>query len=97
MYISAFFPGTSSALTVAASDKVEECPGAVPESVCQTDPTSMQVHIEKAAVTSAREKGKMSGKRMIQNPMPALLQDLQRTVVQARLFFLFLQLYEIKH
>ncbi|XP_067020800.1 uncharacterized protein [Acropora muricata] len=28
--------GTSSALTVAAADKVEQCPSAVPESVCQT-------------------------------------------------------------
>ena len=69
MYFSAFFLGTSTALNVAAADKVEQCPGAVPESVCQTDPTSMQVHIEEAAVTSARSKGKMSGKRVIQNPM----------------------------
>ena len=69
MYFPAFFQGTSSAPTVAAADMVEQCPSAVPESVWQTDITSMQVHIEEAAVTPARRKGKMSGKRMIQNPM----------------------------
>ena len=52
---------------MAAADKVEQCPSAVPESVCQTDPKTMQLHIEEAAVlvSSARGKGKMSGKGMI--------------------------------
>ena len=64
---SAFCLGTSSALSVAAADKVEQCPSPVPESVCQTDPKTMQLHIEEAAVlvSSARGKGKMSGKGMI--------------------------------
>ena len=59
-----------SILLVAADDLVEQCPGAVPESICQHDPKTMQQqHIEKGVVTSGREKGKMSVKRMFQNPM----------------------------
>ena len=71
---SAFFLGTSSALSVAAADKVEQCPSAVPESVCQTDPKTMQLHIEEAAVTSARGKGKMSSKGMILKSHAELVQ-----------------------
>jgi len=56
-------------LLVAADDLVEQCPGAVPESICQNDPKTMQQHIEKRVVTSGRGKGKMSVKRMFQNPM----------------------------
>ena len=74
VFFSAFFLGTSSALTVAADDKVEQCPSAVPESVCQTDPKAMQLHIEEAAVTSARGKGKMSGKGMIWKSHAELIQ-----------------------
>ena len=40
--ISAFFLGTSDAQAVAADDLVEQCPGAVSESVCQPDPTTMR-------------------------------------------------------
>lgn len=72
-FFSAFFQGTSSALTVAAADKVEQCPSAVPEAVCQTDPKTMQLHIEEAVVTPARGKGKMSGKRMIQKSHAELM------------------------
>ena len=56
-------------LLVAADDMVEQCPGAVPESICQHDPKTTQQHIEKGVVTSGRRKGKMSGKRMIQKTM----------------------------
>ncbi|XP_015777362.1 PREDICTED: uncharacterized protein LOC107355329 isoform X6 [Acropora digitifera] len=48
--------GKSTAPTVAAADQVEQCPSAVPESVYQTDLKTMQLHIEEAAVTSARGK-----------------------------------------
>ena len=60
------FLGTSGAQAVAADDLVEECASAVSESVCQSDPKTMQQHIEKGAVPAGRGKGKMSGKRMIQ-------------------------------
>ncbi|XP_067020807.1 uncharacterized protein [Acropora muricata] len=67
--------GTSSALNVAEADKVEQCPSAVPGSVCQTDPKTMQLHIEEAAVTSARAKGmntnevvKIHGSKQLQLP-----------------------------
>ncbi|XP_015754272.1 PREDICTED: uncharacterized protein LOC107333922 [Acropora digitifera] len=60
--------GTSSALTVAAADKVEQCPSAGPESVCQTDPKTMQLHIEEAAATSARGKGSTNEDVQIQRP-----------------------------
>ncbi|XP_067020829.1 uncharacterized protein [Acropora muricata] len=53
--------GTSGAQAVAADDLVEECPSAVSESVCQSDPKTMQQHIEKDAVTS-RGKGMSTNK-----------------------------------
>jgi len=63
------YAGTSSAPTVAAADMVEQCPSAVPESVWQTDITSMQVHIEEAAVTPARRKdGTPSDERTLPKP-----------------------------
>ena len=68
-HISAFFLGTSAAQVIAADDLVEQCPGAVPESIYQPDPKTMQQHIEKGGVTSGRGKGKMSGKRVFWNPM----------------------------
>ena len=75
------FVGTSAAPTVAAADMVEQCPCAVPESVCQSDKKTMQQHIEEAAVTSARGKGNMSGKRMIQKSHAELVR-VQHTGVQ---------------
>ena len=57
--ISAFFLGTSVAHAVAADDLVEQCPSAVPESVCKPHPATMQQHIDKGAVTSGREKGEI--------------------------------------
>ncbi|XP_015765567.1 PREDICTED: uncharacterized protein LOC107344434 [Acropora digitifera] len=51
------YAGTCTAPTEAAADKVEQRPSAGPESVCQTDPKTMQLHIEEPAVTSARGKG----------------------------------------
>ena len=63
-----FFENVS-ILLVAADDLVEQCPGAVPESICQHDPKTMQQPIEKGRVISGRGKGKMSSKRMFQNPM----------------------------
>ena len=64
-----FFLGKSTAPTVAAADKLEQHPSAVLESVGQTGPKTMQLHIEEAAITSARGKGKMSPKTVFQNPM----------------------------
>ena len=69
--ISAFFLGTSASQAIAADDLVEE----YPESVCHPHPKTMQhqpFNIEKGGVTSGRGKGKMSGERMIQNPMLSL-------------------------
>ena len=59
--ISVIFLGTSGAQAVAADDMVEQCPGAVSESVCQAYPTTMRQHIEMSAVTSRSGKGKISG------------------------------------
>ena len=92
---SAFFLGTSSALTVGAADKVEQCPSAVPESVCQTDPKTMQLHTEEAAVSSARGKGKMSGKGMIRKSHAELVQ-VQNAGAQYCQPFYFSLLNEIK-
>ena len=44
---------------------VEQCPSAVSGSVGQPDPKAMQHHIEKAAVTSGRGQGKISGERIM--------------------------------
>ena len=76
--ISAFLLGTSAAQAVAADDLVSE-------SVCQPDPTTMQLHIEKGVVTSSRGKGKISGKRMTHNPMLSLY----KYKIQAHNPFLF--------
>ena len=62
--ISVIFLGTSGAQVIAADDLVDQCPGAVSESVCEPDTTKQQ-HIEKGAVTSSRGNGKMSGKRIM--------------------------------
>ena len=59
-----------SLLLVAADDLVEQCPGAVPESICQfvVDPKTMQQHIEKGAVTSGRGKGKNDSESHVRGP-----------------------------
>ena len=57
--------GTSGTQAVAEDDMVEQCPGAVSESVGQPDPTTMQQHTEIGAVTSGRGNGKMLGKRVM--------------------------------
>ena len=62
--ISAFLLGTSAAEAVAADDLISQCPTGVSESVCQSNPTAMQQHIEEGAVTSGREQRKISGKRI---------------------------------
>ena len=56
-------------LLVAADDLVEQCPGAVPESICQHDPKAMQQLTEEGVVTSGTGKGKISRERMFENPM----------------------------
>ena len=63
--ISLIFLGTSAAQAIAADGLVEQCPNVVPESVCQPDPTTMQQHIDKGAVTSGRGQGKISAKRIM--------------------------------
>ena len=86
--LSAFFLGKSTAPTVAAADQVEKCPSAVPESVYQTDPKTMLLQIEEAAVTSARGKGKMSDKRLFQNLMLCFYKyNVQNTGVQPSFVF----------
>ena len=44
---------------------VEQYPSTVSESVGQPDPKAIQQHIAKAAVTSGRGQGKISGKRIM--------------------------------
>ena len=56
-------------LLVAADDLVEQCPGAVPESICQHDPKTMQQLTEEGVGTSGTGKAKISSERMFQNPM----------------------------
>ena len=73
-FCSIFFLGKSTTPTVAAADKVETCPSAVPESLGQTDPNTMQLHIEEAAVTCARGKGKMSAKTVLDMNVALLFQ-----------------------
>ena len=80
---------------MAAADKVEQCPSAVPESVCQTHPQTMRLHIEEAAVSSARGKGKISGKGMIRKSHAELVQ-VQHAGAQYCQPFYFSLLYEIK-
>ena len=47
-----------SLLLVAADDLVEQCPAAVPESICQFVVHPKTMHIEKGVLTSGRGKGK---------------------------------------
>ena len=61
----AFFLGKSTTPTVAA----EQRPSAVPESVGQHDPKTMQQLTEEGVGTSGTGKGKISRERMFQNPM----------------------------
>ena len=44
---------------------IAQCPTGVSESVCQSNPTGMQQHIEEGAVTSGRGQGKISEKRIM--------------------------------
>ena len=59
------FLGTSAAQAVAADDLIVQRPTGVSESVCQSNPTTMQQDIEEGAVTSGRGQGKISGKRIM--------------------------------
>ena len=56
--ISTIFQGISAAQAIAANNLVKQCPSAVPEAVCQPNLATMQQHIEKDAVSSARGEGK---------------------------------------
>ena len=75
-----------------AADFVEECPRAVSESVCQSVPKTMQQYIEKGAVASARNNGKMSGKRIMYAKVAWYKCKIQ--VYNTALLFFFSQLYE---
>ena len=94
---SAFFLGTSAAQAIAADDMVKQCASVVPESVCQPAPDTTQqqpYNIEKGGITSGRGKGKMSGSRMIQNPILSLY---EYNIQAYNSVFFFSQLYEIKY
>ena len=93
--ISAFFLGTSAAQAIAADDLVEQCASVVTEPVCLPDPTMQQL-IGESAVTSSRGKGKMPGKRMIQNPMLSLYKYNIQAYNTVLLFYVS-QLCEIKY
>ena len=93
--ISVIFLGTSAAQAIAAYDLVEQCPNVLPESVCQHDPTTMQQHIEKGAVTSGKGQGKISGKRIMYAEVAWYKFNVQ--VYITVLLFSFSQLHEIKY
>ena len=90
--ISAFRLGTSTAQAVAAEDMIVQCPSGVSESVCQSNPTGMQQHIEEGAVTSGRGQGKISGKRIMYVEVARYKNSIQ--VYSTVLLFSFSQLYE---
>ena len=90
--ISVIFLGTSDAQAIAADDLVEQCPNVVPQSVCQRDPTTMQQHSDKGAVTSGRGQGKISIKRIVYAWYKYNIQ-----VCNTVLLLSFSQLYEIKY
>ena len=91
--ISAFLLGTSAAEAVAADDKIAQCPIGVSESVCQSNPTAMQQHIEEGAVTSGRGQRKISGKRIMYAGVAWYKYNIQVYNTVLYLFF-FSQLYE---
>ena len=87
----------------AADDLVEQWPNVVPKSVCQPDPTTMQIekqiamqiatmHIDKGAVTSGRGQGKISSKRIMYAEIAWYKYYIQ--VYNTDLLFSFSQLYE---
>ena len=90
--ISAFFVGASAAKAIATDDVVVQCLTGVSESVCQTDPTTMQKRIEKGAVTSGRGQGKISGKRIMYAEVAWYKYNIQ--VYNTVLLFSLSQLYE---
>ena len=86
------FLGTSGGQAIAAHDLVEQCPGAVSESVCQPNPTTKQQHIEIGAVTSGRGNGKMLGKIVMLRLHGTSITD--RCTTQFNYCFSFSRLYE---
>ena len=90
--ISAFLLGTSAAEAVAADDLILQCPTGVSESVCQSNPTAMQQHIEEGAVTSGRGQRKISGERIMYAEVAWCKYN--RQVYNTVLLFSFSQLYE---
>ena len=76
---------------MAADNLVEQCPNVVPESVCQPDPTTMQQHVDKGAVTSGRGQGKISSKRILYAEVAWYKYYIQ--VYNTVLLFSFSQLY----
>ena len=87
-----FILGASGAQPVAADDVIAQCPTGVSESVCQSNPTAMQQHIEEGAVTSGRGQGKTSGKRIVYAEIAWYKYNIQ--VYNTVLLFSFSQLYE---
>ena len=85
---SVIFLGTSAAQATATDDLVEQCPSVVTEPTCLPDPATMQQLIGESAVTSSREKGKISDKRII------MIWLLMVQVYNTVLLFSFSQVYE---
>ncbi|XP_015779234.1 PREDICTED: ankyrin-3-like [Acropora digitifera] len=70
---------TSAAEAVAADDLILQCPTGVSESVCQSNPTAMQQHIEEGAVTSGRGQQGTSGDELT---LPELADPLIKLIVE---------------
>ena len=63
--ILATFLGTSAVQAKAAEDSLKQRPLAIPEAVCQPDPTTVQQQFKEGASTSGSKKPKELGKRGI--------------------------------
>ena len=61
--ILATFLGTSAAQAIAAEDSLKQRPLAIPEEVCQPDPTTVQQQFKEGASTSGSKNPKELGKR----------------------------------
>ena len=64
-FILATFLGTSAAQAIAAEDSLKQRPLAIPEAVCQPDPTTVQQQFKEGASTSGSKNPKELGKRGI--------------------------------
>ena len=60
-----FFVGASPAQAIAADDLIKQQPLAIPEAVCQADPTTVQQQFKEGVTTLGSKSPKKLGKRGI--------------------------------